>query len=106
MWKRVERLRTLAEMPATTLMAALDVSHASPYLSETIATCRTMPKAQRHALRHQPEGGEVVQEALRTLATTRRNKAITRAFGSLEAHAPRMRYRSSENELENEGWLG
>jgi hypothetical protein len=99
-WKRVERLRTLAEIPATKLVEVLDFYHASQYLYETIATCRTMPKAQRqtlykrlrHALRHQREGVEVVQEALRTLATTRRNKAITRALGYVEAHAHRMRY--------------
>jgi hypothetical protein len=34
---------------------------------------------------------EVVQEALRTLATTYRSKAIPRALGSLETHAHRMR---------------
>jgi len=59
-----------------------------------------MPKAQRqglykrlrHTLRHQIEGGEVVQEALRALATTCRSKAIRRALGSLETHAHRMRY--------------
>ncbi len=100
MWKRVERLRTLAEIPASKLVEVLDFYHASQYLSETIATCRHMPKAQRralykrlrHALRHQTEGVEVVQEALRALATTRRNKAITRALGYVETHAHRMRY--------------
>ena len=59
-----------------------------------------MPKAQRqalykrlrHALRHQTEGVAVVQEALRALATTRRNKAITRALGYVATHAHRMRY--------------
>src|SRR5438445_13157838 len=59
-----------------------------------------MPKAQRQALykrlrdalRHQPDGVEVVQEALRTLATTYRSKAIPRALGYLETHAHRMRY--------------
>jgi len=100
MWKRVERLRTLAEIPPSTLVEVLDFYHASQYLSETIATCRHMPKAQRralykrlrHALRHQTEGVEVVQEALCALATTRRNKAITRALGYVETHAHRMRY--------------
>src|SRR5713226_6871700 len=99
MWKRVERLSSLAEIPASKLVEVLDFSHASQYLYETIATCRNMPKAQRqalykclrHALRHQTDGVEVGQEALRTLATTRRNKAITRALGSVEAHAHRMR---------------
>src|SRR5262249_41461825 len=49
-------------------------------------------KRLRHALRHQTNGVEVVQEALRALATTRRNKAITRALRYVEAHAHRMRY--------------
>src|SRR5215472_2652898 len=100
MWKRVERLRTLAEIPPATLVEVLDFYHASQYLSEALATCRTMPKAQRqalykrlrHALRHQTDGGEVVQEALRALATTHRSKAISRALGYLETHAHRMRY--------------
>src|SRR2546425_4460243 len=99
-WHRVERLRTLAEIPPSTLVEVLDFYHASQYLFETIATCRHMPKAQRralykrlrHALRHQTEGVEVVQEALRALAPTRRNKAITRALGYVETHAHRMRY--------------
>jgi len=99
-WKRVERLRTLAEIPATTVVEVLDFYHASQYLSETLATCRTMPKAQRqalykrlrHALRHQTDGVEVGQEAWRTLATTHRSQAIPRALGSVEAHAHRMRY--------------
>jgi hypothetical protein len=99
-WHRVERLRTLAEIPASKLVEVLDFSHASQYLSETIATCRTMPKAQRqamykrlrHALRHQTDGVEVVQEALRALATTHRSKAIPRALGYVETHAHRMRY--------------
>lgn len=99
-WKRVERLRTLAESPAAKLVEVLDFYHASQYLSETLATCRTMPKAQRHALykrlrhalRHQPDGVEVVQEALRALATTHRGKAIPRALGYIETHAHRMRY--------------
>ena len=99
-WKRVERLRTLAEIPPSTLVEVLDFYHASQYLSETIATCRTMPKAQRqalykrlrHALRHQTNGVEVVQEALQALATPYRSKAITRAWGYLETHAHRMRY--------------
>jgi hypothetical protein len=99
-WHRVERLRTLAEIPASKLVEVLDFYHASQYLSETIATCRTMPKAQRqamykrlrHALRHQTDGVEVVQEALRALATTHRSKAIPRALGYVETHAHRMRY--------------
>ena len=99
-WKRVERLRTLAEIPAAKVVEVLDFYHASQYLSETLATCRTMPKAQRqalykrlrHALRHQADGVEVVMEALRTLATPYRSKAITRALGYLETHAHRMRY--------------
>src|SRR5437870_4281419 len=100
MWKRVERLSTLAEMPAAKVVEVLDFYHASQYLSETLATCRTMPKAQRHALykrlqhalRHQTDGVEVVQEALRALATTYRSKAIPRALGYVETHAHRMRY--------------
>ena len=99
-WKRVERLRTLAEIPAAKVVEVLDCYHASQYLSETLATCRTMPKAQRealykrlrHALRPQTDGVEVVQEGLRTLATTHRSKAIPRALGYVEAHAHRMRY--------------
>ena len=100
MWKRVGLLSTLAEIPAAKVVEVLDFYHASQYLSETIATCRTMPKAQRHALykrlrhalRHQADGVEVVMEALRALATTRRSKAITRALGSVETHAHRMQY--------------
>ncbi len=100
MWHRVERLRSLAEIPAAKLVEVLDFYHASQYLSETLATCRHMPKAQRHALykrlrhalRHQTEGVEAVQEALRALATTHRSKAITRALGYVETHAHRMRY--------------
>ena len=73
MWHRGERRRSLAEMPASKLVEVRAFSHASPYLSATIATGRTMPKAQRpaldkrwrHALRHQRDGGEVVQEAWR-----------------------------------------
>jgi len=99
-WKRVERLRTLAEIPAAKVVEVLDFYHASQYLSETIATCQTMPKAQRHvlykrlrhALRHQTDGVEVVQEALRALATTHRSKAIPRALCYVETHAHRMRY--------------
>jgi hypothetical protein len=99
-WKRVELLRTLAEIPAAKVVEVLDFYHASQYLSETIAACRTMPKAQRqalykrlrHALRHQTDGVEVVQEALQALATPYRSKAITRALGYLETHAHRMRY--------------
>jgi hypothetical protein len=99
-WKRVERLSTLAEIPAAKLVEVLDFYHASQYLSETFATCRNIPKAQRqalytrlrHALRHQEDGVEVVLEALRTLATTQRGKAIPRALGYVETHAHRMRY--------------
>ena len=99
-WKRVERLRTLAEIPAVKVVEVLDFYHASQYLCETIATCRTIPKAQRqplykrlrHALRHQTKGVEVVQEALQALAAPYRSKAITRALGYLETHAHRMRY--------------
>ena len=96
----MERLRTLAEIPPSTLVEVLDFYHASQYLSETIATGRSMSKAQcralykrlRHALRHQTDGVEVVMEALHALATTRRGKAITRALRYVEAHAHRMRY--------------
>jgi hypothetical protein len=99
-WHRVERLSRLAEIPAAKLVEVLDFYHASQYLSETLATCHHMPKAQRqalykrlrHALRYQTEGVEVVQEALRALATTQRSKAITRALRYVEAHAHRMRY--------------
>ena len=103
-WHRVERLCTLAEIPAAKVVEVLDFYHASQYLSETIATCHTMPKAQRHALykrlrhalRHQTDGVEVVQEALQGLATIHRSKAITRALGYLETHAHRMRYGTLE----------
>jgi hypothetical protein len=99
-WKRVERLRTLAEIPPATLVEVLDFYHASQYLYETLATGRSLSKAQcralykrlRHALRHQADGVEVVMEALHALATTRRGKAITRALRYVEAHAHRMRY--------------
>jgi hypothetical protein len=99
-WARVEYLRRLAEIPASKLVEVLDFYHASQYLSETIATCRTMSKAQRqalykrlrHALRYQADGVEVVREALRALATTRRGKALQRAVRYVEAHAHRMRY--------------
>ena len=37
-------------------------------------------------------GVEVVQEALRALATTHRSKAIPRALGYVETHTHRMRY--------------
>jgi hypothetical protein len=105
-WKRVERLRTLAEIPAAKVVEVLDFYHASQYLSATIATCHTMPKAQRHALykrlrhalRHQTDGVEVVQEALRALATTHRSKAIPRALGYVETHAHRMRYVTLETQ--------
>jgi hypothetical protein len=99
-WKRVELLRTLAEIPAAKVVEVLDFYHASQYLFETLATCRTMPKAQRHALykrlrhalRHQTDGVEVVQEALRALATPHRSMAIPRALGYMGTHAQRMRY--------------
>jgi hypothetical protein len=99
-WHRVERLSRLAEIPAAKLVEVLDFYHASQYLSEALATCRHMPKAQRqalyrrlrHALRRQADGVEVVQKALRTLATRQRGKAITRALRYVEAHAHRMRY--------------
>jgi hypothetical protein len=99
-WHRVERLSRLAEIPAAKLVEGLDFYHASQYLSETLATCRTLPKAQRqalykrlrHALRHQADGVEVVLEALRALAMTHRSKAIPRALGYVETHAHRMRY--------------
>src|SRR6266478_5207841 len=99
-WDRTERLTRLAEIPAAKLVEVLDFYHASQYLSETIATCRHMPKAQRqalykrlrHALRHQADGVEVVMEELRTLATRQRGKAITRALRYMEAHTHRMRY--------------
>jgi hypothetical protein len=104
LWQRVERLSSLAEIPAFKLVEVLDCYHASQYLSETIATGRRLSKAQcralykrlRHALRHQPDGVEVVLEALRALATTRRGKAITRAVRYMEAHAHRMRYATLE----------
>src|SRR3989449_8600600 len=103
-WKRVERLSSRAEIPASTPVEVLDFYHASQYLSETIATGRSLSKAQcralykrlRHALRHQTDGVEVVMEALRALATTRRGKAITRALRYMEAHAHRMRYATLE----------
>src|SRR5262249_49326098 len=71
-WRGGGRLRTLAEIPASKVVEVLDFYHASQYLSETLATCRHMPKTQRqalykglrHALRHQTDGVEVVQEAL------------------------------------------
>ena len=99
-WHRVERLGRLAEIPAAKLVEVLDFYHASQYLSETLAACRDLPKAQRqalykrlrHALRHQADGVEVVLEALRALATTHRSKAITRAVGYVGTHAHRMRY--------------
>src|SRR2546425_12828112 len=104
MWHRVERLSRLAEIPAAKLVEVLDFYHASQYLYETLAACRHMPKAQRqalykrlrHALRHKVDGVEVVMEALRALATTRRGKAITRALRYMEAHAHRMRYATLE----------
>ena len=103
-WKRVGRLSTLAEIPAAKVVEVLDFYHASQYLSETIATCRHMPKAQRqalykrlrHALRHHTEGVAAVQEALRALAATRRSQAITRALGYVATHAHRMRYVTRE----------
>ena len=50
LWHRVERRRTLAEMPAAKLGEVRDCSHARQSLSETRAPCRTMPQAQRPAL--------------------------------------------------------
>jgi hypothetical protein len=99
-WDRTERLTRLAEIPAAKLVEVLDFYHASQYLYETIATERRLSKAQRqalykrlrHALRHQADGVEVVLEELRALATTRRDKAITRALRYVETHAHRMRY--------------
>jgi hypothetical protein len=44
-WHRVDLRRTLAEIPAAKLVEVLDFYHASQYLSETIATCRYLPKA-------------------------------------------------------------
>jgi hypothetical protein len=98
-WKRLGRLSTLAEMPAAKGVEGLDCSHASPSLSETIATGRHRPTAQRqaldkrlrHAVRHHTDGVEVVPEAVRALATTQRSKAITRALGSVETPAHRRR---------------
>ena len=99
MWQRVERLSTLAEIPAAKLVEVRDFYHASQSLSETLATCRSLPKAQRpalytrlrHARRHQEDGGAVVLEALRTVATTQRGKASLRALGYVEPHAHRRR---------------
>src|SRR3989442_13445238 len=99
-WHGGEAVGGLAEIPAAKLVEVLDFYHASQYLSETLATCRTLPKAQRqalykrlrHALRHQADGVEVVLEALRALAMTHRSKAIPRALGYVETHAHRMRY--------------
>jgi hypothetical protein len=101
---RTERLRRLAEIPAAKLVEVLDFSHASPYLYETVETCRGMPQAQRqalyerlrHALRHEAHGIEGVMDALRALATPRRGKVLKRALGSGEAHAHRMRYATLE----------
>src|SRR6266849_4256891 len=45
-WKRVERLSTLAEIPAAKVVEVLDFYHARQYLSETIATCRPKPNAR------------------------------------------------------------
>jgi len=96
---RVARLRRRAEMPAATRVEVLDCSHARPERSDPLATIRPLPQAQRHALsqrwrhalRHQGEGGEVVREAVRTLATTQRGTALPRAWRSLEVQAPRRR---------------
>src|SRR5262249_5331486 len=49
-WHRVERLRTLAEIPASKLVEVLDFYHASQYLYATLATGRRMSKAQCQAL--------------------------------------------------------
>jgi hypothetical protein len=103
-WDRTERLTRLAEIPAAQLVEVLDFYHASHYLYETIETCHGMPQAQRqalykrlrHALRHAANGIEVVRDALRTLATTRRGKVLKRALGYFETHAHRMRYATLE----------
>src|SRR5207302_9862113 len=50
MCKRVERLRTLAEIPPSTLLEVLDCYHASQYLYETIAPGRSLSKAPCRAL--------------------------------------------------------
>jgi hypothetical protein len=42
MWKRVERLRTLAELPPSTLVEVLDLYHARPYLYAPMATGRRL----------------------------------------------------------------
>src|SRR5205807_8522327 len=99
-WKRVERLCTLAEIPPSTLVEVLDFYHASQYLYETIATDRSLSKAQRqalykrarHAHRHKADGVVVVMEELRAFATTRRDKAITRALPYSEAHSLHIHY--------------
>ena len=104
MWDRPERLTRLAAMPAATLVEVLDFSHASQYLYETVETCHGMPKAQRralyerwrHALRHAANGIEVVMDARRALAATRRGKVLKRALGYCEAQAHRMRYATLE----------
>jgi hypothetical protein len=65
LWTRVARLRTLAERPAAQLGEGLACSPASPERSETSATSRPLPQAQRrarskrlrHVRRHQAEGG-------------------------------------------------
>jgi hypothetical protein len=98
-WQRVERRRTLAEIPAAKLVEGLAFSHASPYRYAPMATGRSLSKAQcqalykrwRHARRHKAEGVERVLAEFQALATTRRSKAITRALGSRETHAHRMR---------------
>lgn len=103
-WDRTERLTRLAEIPAAKLVEVLDFYHASQYLYETVEKCREMPKAQRqalyerlrHALRHEANGIEVVMDALRALATTRRGKVLKRALGYCETHAHRMRYATLE----------
>jgi len=78
-WHRVERLSTLAEIPAQSWWRSL-ILHASQYLSETLATCRNIPKAQRQrwykalaacVAANQTEGVEAVQEALRRCTTHR-----------------------------------
>ncbi len=105
-WDRTERLTRLAEIPAAKLVEVLDFYHASQYLYETIATDRRLSKAQRqalykrlrHALRHQADGVEVVMEALRALATTRRDKAITRALRYVTLEARKLSIGSGQVE--------
>src|SRR5205814_9253788 len=54
----------------------------TPSAVQALAACIAAPDRR----------GEVVQEALRALATTHRSKAIPRALGYVATHAHRMRY--------------